>query len=65
MTEEQQAAYVNAQAACAMIEAMGMQAANVLAQQTGAPLPYGQDNFQALIEHYSIHHNGVLTLFRR
>ena len=57
-----QAAYINAQAACALIEAMGMQAAN---SQRPENQPYIKKDFDDLILHYGIHHNATVeTLFR-
>ncbi len=61
MTPEQDAAYIISQSACAMIEAMGMQAQNQLATAEGASLPYGEHEFKALIEKHGIHHNAVMT----
>ncbi len=61
MTPEQNAAYVVTQAACTMIEAMGMQAQNTLANSDGVPQPYGVFEFRALIEKYGIHHNAVCS----
>lgn len=58
MTPEQNAAYVMAQSACALIEAMGMQADN---QQHPQDQPYTGQDFAALIERYGIHHNAVIT----
>lgn len=53
-------AYLIGQATCAMIEAMGMQAAN---NQHPNDQPYSIDDFNALIDKYSIGHNGVLSTF--
>jgi len=64
MTPEQQAAYVIAQAACAMAEIAGMQAENQMCALRGEPLAYGEGAFTSVIERNCIHHNGVLTLFR-
>lgn len=65
MTPEQEAAYVISQSACAMIAAMGMAAQNQLAAAEGASIPYGEYEFNALIEKYGIHHNAVLTVMQR
>jgi len=64
MTTEQQAAYVNGQVACAMIEAMGMQAENKIRELQGGFPPYGEDDFAKVIEEYNIHHNGVMREFQ-
>ncbi len=60
MTDEQNVAYVNSQVACAMIEAMGMQAENQFMAIHGCELPYRQDAFNAVSLKYGIHHNQVL-----
>ncbi len=57
MTEEQQVAYIISQSVCAMIEAIGMQAAN---NQTPEDQPYTKEDFDALSEQYGIHHNAVI-----
>lgn len=59
---EEQAAYIMAQAACALIEAMGMQAAN---SQYPENQPYQKKDFDAVIERYGIDHNAVIGFFRR
>jgi hypothetical protein len=63
MTEEQNAAYVFSQSACALIEAMGMVAENAHRQQCGNSIAYGEEAFNALINKYGIHHNAVVTAF--
>ena len=60
-TIEQRAAYINAQVACAQIEAMGMIAENMQAQQEGRNMVYHYHDFTALANKYGIHHNAVLT----
>lgn len=64
MTPEQQAAYVNAQAACMMVEAMGMQAQNMARTAEGELPMFFKEHFDALIVNYGVHHNGTLTIFR-
>lgn len=59
MTPEQKAAYVNAQVACAMIEAMGMQAENMGRVHRGTAMAYNDEHFSALIEKYGLHHNAI------
>jgi hypothetical protein len=64
MTPEGQVAYVISQSVCAMIEAMGMHAANERAKRSGiilVGLPYGQKDFDELISRYGIHHNAVVS----
>ena len=63
MTDEQKAAYVNANAACALIEAMGMVAENQLRTSKGQSQAYGEESFFHLLEYYGIHSNTTLTLF--
>lgn len=53
-------AYIIAQAAAAMIEAMGMQAAN---SQSPNDQPYSIDDFKALNDTYGLHHNAVMSTF--
>jgi hypothetical protein len=57
-------AYVHSQCACAIIEAMGMVAANKERKQRGHSLAYGEEAFQKVIEKYGIHHNAVLSTLR-
>jgi len=61
MTPEQQAAFLHAQATCAMIEAMGMQAENQQRTNLGQSIAYGEEAFGVLIEKYGIHHNAAIT----
>ena len=61
-TAEQRAAYVNSQAACALIEALGMVADNLHRQSLGETIAHDGEAFSKLIERYGIHHNGVLGL---
>lgn len=63
MTQEQKAAYVNAMAACATIEAIGMQAANDQRLSLGQSIAYDELAFQQLLDKHGIHHNAVLGLF--
>ena len=52
------AAYTISQSVCAMIEAMGMVAANA---QFPENQPYQDKQFKSLIEKYDIHHNAVIA----
>ncbi len=65
MTPEQQTAYVQAQATCALIEAMGMHAENMQRQSIGMSMAYDSEAFGGLIEQYGIHHNAVIGLFNQ
>lgn len=61
MNPEQRAAFLHAQAACAMIEAMGMVADNQHRQMQGHSIAYDGEAFQALIGRYGIGHNDAVT----
>lgn len=63
MTSEQKAAFINAQAACATIEAIGMQADNDHRLSLGHSIAYDGEAFQALIDKYGIDHNTVVSFF--
>lgn len=65
MTPEQSAAYVTAQATAALIEAMGMVAANSERAANGYTIAYGDEDFRALIDQYGISHNAVLGTFQQ
>ena len=62
-TEEQQAAYVIAQAIAASIELEAMKAANWMREMQGHTIAYGEEDFYALILKYGLSHNQVLTTF--
>ena len=64
MTPEQKAAYIQAQAACAMAEIAGMQAENMQREHRGESMAYVEDDFAQVIEKYSIHHNAVVEWMR-
>lgn len=64
MTSEQQAAYVIAQAACAMAEILGMQAENQMRAHRGETPAYGEEAFIAVMHRNCIGHNDVLGMFR-
>lgn len=63
MNDEQKAAYVMAQAACALIEVAGMIAANQVRQMKGHSLAYDEEAFNSISIKYGIHHNAVIGLF--
>lgn len=63
MTTEQSAAYVNSEAACALIEAMGMAAENQQRQHRGESMAYTQEAFEALLRKHVIGHNAALSTF--
>jgi hypothetical protein len=60
MTDEQKAAFINAQAAAALIEAIGMHSDNM---QYPEAQPHDRESFQKLILEYGIHHNAIVGLF--
>lgn len=64
MTEEQKAAFIIAQAACAMARIAGMQAENVWCQSNGESLKYGEEAFAAIENEYMIGYNAVIGYFR-
>ena len=60
MDEIQKAAYIISQSACAIIEAMGMQADNIQRKQQYLSMAFILDDFIAVYERYGITHNQVL-----
>lgn len=64
MGNEQTVAYVQAQAAAALIEMESMKAANWMREMQGKTIAYGEQEFLALIDKYGLGHNAVLTLFQ-
>jgi len=63
MTDEQKTSYVQAQAVAALIEAMGMAAANLWRVQQDMDIQYDEGAFQAVITRYGLHHNDIMELF--
>lgn len=61
---ESKAAFLNSQVACAMIEAMGMQATNERRKHNGEHPIYSEIDFQALIAKYGIGHNEALMILQ-
>lgn len=64
MTPEQTAAFLNSQVACAMIEAMGMQAENQQRAVLGYSMAYTAEDFAAIADRYGIDCNAALTTLR-
>ena len=64
MTPEQRAAYITAQAACAIAEIEGMKAENMQREALGQSMAYVFDDFFAITEKYPIHHNAVIEWMR-
>ena len=65
MTDEQKAAYVNANAVAALIEAIGMTVTNTCWVNNGQDPEHLQPHFEALIEKYGISQNEMLKLFHQ
>lgn len=63
MNEEQQAAYVHAQANAAMIEALGKFLDAWVAHTTRIHGNQYELMARTIIENYGIHHNAVIDLF--
>jgi len=63
MTDEQKAAYVYAQAVCAIAEIEGMKALNMQRNVLGHSMAYDDEAFFGVIDKYGISHNAVLTTF--
>jgi hypothetical protein len=63
MTPEQQAAYIQAQANAALIEAMGMMSENLQRLQRNESIAYPETAFQDVILRAGIHHNGVIGFY--
>ena len=59
MNNEQKAAYIQAQAACAIIEGMSLLMDNLYAIKEGRP-PDPHEAFEAIINKYGLHHNTVI-----
>ena len=64
MTDEQKAAFINAQAACAVAEIASMQAENNWCMLNGTRPTYTEVDFNAIQGKYMIGHNAVIGFFR-
>lgn len=64
MSSERRAAFIQAQAACAMAEIAGMQAENQHRLSLGHSIAYGHDAFMAVQDSYLIGHNAVIEYLR-
>ena len=61
MNETERATFIQAQAACAIIEAFGMISENMRAANNGRTvLPYSKYDFDVLINQYGIHQNATI-----
>jgi len=65
MTPEQQAAYVMAQSASALVEAMGMLSENLQRVKNGESLAWNDEEFNSLITKYGIGSNDVIGLYQK
>lgn len=65
MTTEQQAAYVIAQSASALIEALGMLSVNLQRMHRAEALAWDNDEFNNLIIKYGIGCNDVLKFYQQ
>ena len=63
MTDEQKAAFIMAQATCAMATIAGMQAENRQRLANGYSITYDETAFENVANRYGIHHNAVITFF--
>ena len=63
MTEEQSAAYVNAQTIAARAEVEGMVAENQQRAACGNAMAFDGADFETVIEKYGLHHNALIALF--
>lgn len=61
MTKSQAAAYVFAQAVCALSDIEAMKAANAERAGQGLAQAYGEEAFADIANRYGIHHNAVVT----
>ena len=60
MTEAGAAAYIQSQSACAMIEAMGMQAENQQRAVEDKSMAYTEEDFEKLLNRYEIGYNSAM-----
>ncbi len=65
MNENEKAAYVQAQATAALIEAMAMVSENFERYRKGQAIAYNQDAFMSLLDNYGLHHNNLMFYFMR
>lgn len=63
MTEEQKAAYIYAQAVCALAEIEAMKALNTYREMRGETIAYDEEAFLSVPTKYRIHHNDIVSLF--
>ena len=65
MSPVERAAYIFAQAVCALAEIEGMKAANAERAITHNDAPvFGKAHFDAVANKYGIHHNAVIGYFQ-
>lgn len=61
MDTMQRAAFLQTQAACATVLALGMQAENAVLMNAGKPPRWTLSDFEALIDQHGIGHNAAIT----
>ena len=64
MNENQRAAFLDSQTACALIEMESMKALNTYREMRGETIAYNEQAFLDLIPRYGIHHNQALLTLR-
>lgn len=64
MTPEQQAAYVNAQAVCALARIAGMMTANSERRDDGKAIAYDEEAFDKVASQFGISHNQLVEFFK-
>lgn len=64
MTEEQKAAFIMAQCACAMAETFAMNTQNFFDGREHKPLTYKANDFRELQQRFVIGHNAVIEFMR-
>jgi hypothetical protein len=63
MTEEQKAAFVMGQVACAQAKIAGMQAQNMQRSYLGHPMEYTASDFENIVTEFKIGWNDVIEFF--
>lgn len=64
MTDEQKAAFIQSQAACAIAEIAAMQAENQVRLSRGEAQAYDEEAFMSVQRTYVISHNAVIEFMR-
>lgn len=64
MDQNERAAFIQSQAACAVVKALGMMADNQHRLSLGHTIAYDGDAFRELIDEHGIGHNAVVDYLR-